>query len=823
MDRDQWARVKPIVNACLEIEPARREALLLRLCGGESSLASEVRSLLDSHAEMGDFMASSALVQLHQECLTGSRLGAYRLCELISAGGMGTVYRAVRTNDFSKQVAIKLVKRGMDTDFILRRFQHERQILAVLDHPHIARLLDGGAARDGRPFLVMEYIEGVPISDYAQQHSLRIQERLKLFQTVCSAVQFAHQNLVVHRDLKPANILVTPDGAPKLLDFGIAKLLEPGADVTMTSARLMTPECASPEQVLGQPITTASDIYALGVLLYQLLTDQMPYQFAARTSEEIERVICHGEPAKPSAVRRLPEDLDTIVLKAMHKEPGRRYASAEQLSGDIDRFLRGLPVAARKDTFAYRAGKFVMRHKAATAAAALLAFSLIGGMAATLREARAVEVQRARAERRFNYVRELAHSVIFDFHDAIQDLPGSTPARKLFVDRGLHYLDMLVKDSAGDLSLQRDIAAAYERVALVQGQYGRANLGDAAGALKSLQKALAIRQGIVKASPRTTADLLALAVCYRLVATQLLANGSATAAFTGIREATRISEDLRNRDASAVDTLSELGADYDATGLIQAESPASLGDLQGAVLSFRKAIAGNEVLLRINPHSEDTQRALEINYVHLGTVLSRKGSFNECVIDQQKALAIAKEVASGSSSTDRRRDIAVAYNHLADCYEGMGDVKQTQDSYVQGWKIYRDLASTDPRNATLQNGLAVADLNVGNWLTRTGQVREGLRLMDEGVRVKQRLMASDPANLVERVRLAQFYAERSEARKRSGMLAGALSDAQQALANSKEYAAQDAKNASAQRQLARYQLSVDQLSARIAATRTPRN
>jgi non-specific serine/threonine protein kinase/serine/threonine-protein kinase len=813
MDRDQWARVKPIVNACLEIEPVGREALLLQLCGGDLSLASEVRSLLDSHADMGDFMASSALDRLHQECLTGSQLGAYRLCELISGGGMGTVYRAVRTNDFSKQVAIKLVKRGMDTDFILRRFQHERQILAVLDHPNIARLLDGGAARDGRPFLVMDYIEGVPISDYAQQHSLRIPERLKLFQTVCSAVQFAHQNLVVHRDLKPANILVTRDGAPKLLDFGIAKLLEPDGDVTMTSVRLMTPECASPEQVLGQPITTASDIYALGVLLYQLLTDEMPYQFAARTSEEIARVICHGQPTKPSAVRRVPEDLDTIVLKAMHKEPGRRYASAEQLSGDLDRFLRGLPVAARKDTFAYRAGKFVTRHKTATAAAVLFAFSLIGGMAATLWEAHAVEVQRARAERRFNYVRELAHSVIFEFHDAIQDLPGSTPARKLFVDRGLHYLDMLVKDSSGDLSLQRDIAAAYERVALVQGQYGRANLGDAAGALKSLQKALAIRQGIAKANPKTAGDMLALAVCYRLVATQLMANGSANAALVGIRQATRISEDLRSRDPSVLETLAELGNDYDVAGIIES---GSLGDLGGAVLSFRKAIAVNGALLKSDPRDEDARRALEINYVHLGTSLNAKGRFQECALDEQNALAIAKELALGSSSTTRIRDVAVAYNHLAMCYEGLGDARQTLLSFVEGRKIYRDLASTDPRNATLQNGLAVADLNVGEWLSKTGRVREGLRLMDEAVRIKERLVASDSANLVERARLAQFYAERSEARKRSGMLAAALRDAQQALVNAKESAAQDA-------QLARYQLSVDQLSARIAATRTLRN
>lgn len=821
MDPDRWARVKTIVHACLEVVPASREVCLRELCGGDLPLASEVRSLLASHAELGDFMASPALVQLHAENLSGCQLGAYRVCELISAGGMGTVYRAVRASDFSKQVAIKVVKRGMDTDFILRRFEHERQILAVLEHPNIARLLDGGATPDGRPFLVMEYIRGVPINEYAQQRSLTIRERLKLFQAVCSAVQFAHQNLVVHRDLKPANILVTPDGTPKLLDFGIAKLLEPDADVTMASIRLMTPECASPEQVLGQPITTASDIYALGVLLYQLLTDETPYQFATRTPEEITRVVCDWEPRKPSAGRRLPQDLDPIVLKAMHKEPGRRYASAEQLAEDIDRFLRGLPVTAREETFGYRASKFVMRNKTGTAAAALVACSLIGGMAATLWEAHAERVQRARAERRFSELREVAHSVIFEFHDAIQDLPGSTPVRKLFIDRGVHYLDSLVKEANGDLALQRDVAAGYERVALVQGQYGRANLGDAAGALENLQKALAIRQVIAKANPRTTGDMLALAVCDRLIATQLLANGSAHAALTKIREATQISEELVKHDASALDTLRELGADYDVGGIIQGGSPASLRDVDGAVTSFRKAVANNQALLRLDPHNEDARRALEINYVHLGTTLPAKSGLRECVNDEQDALTIAKELAAVSSSINRQRDVAVVYSHLANCYENLEDIKQALLSYVEGQKIYRELASSDPRNATLQNGLAVADMNVGNYLTMSGQAKKGLRLMDEALRMKEKLVASDPVNLVERIRLAEFYRERSEGRERSGMLTGALSDARQALANSKKYLEQDRQNAGAQRELRRYQSSVDRLSAKLISSKEP--
>jgi tetratricopeptide (TPR) repeat protein len=585
----------------------------------------EVKGMLASHAELGDFLEEPALGEEAEDLLTGRQIGNYLLGEPIGEGGMGMVYRAVRVSDFQKQVAIKLVKRGMDTDFILRRFRHERQVLAGLDHPNIARLLDGGAGEDGRPYLVMEYIEGTPITEYAERHGLGIRERLEIFRMVCAAVQYAHQNLVVHRDLKPANILVTAEGAPKLLDFGIAKLLEPDADATMTAVRLMTPECASPEQVRGEPITTASDIYSLGVLLYQLLTGEQPYQFTTRTPAEVARVVCETVPKKPSKVRALADDLDNIALKAMHKEPARRYVSAEQLAEDVRRYLAGLPVSARKDTFGYRARKFAGRHRAATIAATLVAFSLIGGMGATLWEAHVARTERARAERRFDEVRQLADSLIFELHDAIRPLPGSTAARKLLLDRGLHYLDTLAKESSDDPGLQRDVAGAYERVGQVQGRYGDANLGDSAGALRSLQKALAIRQSVARRNSASAGDRRALAASYRAVAVQLMSNGSAAAALAEIRKATEISEDLRKSGASDFETLHELGSDYDAYGLIQGGSPGSMNDADGALLSFREALAADEAALTIDPRSDLARNAIGVDYIHLGGALATKG------------------------------------------------------------------------------------------------------------------------------------------------------------------------------------------------------
>jgi serine/threonine protein kinase len=393
MNPEQWNKVKAIVEECLELGLDQRKAHIDSTCSGDSELRIEVESLLDSYSEAGDAFLETSVLDRPVDTMVGRRIGLYQIVEQIGEGGMGAVYRAVRASDFEKQVAIKLMKRGMDTDFLLKRFRQERQILAGLDHPNIAQLLDGGATEDGLPYLVMEYVEGTPIAQYCEEQELKEADCLELFRTVCSAVQYAHQNLIVHRDLKPGNILVTASGVPKLLDFGIAKLLEPDAGATMTSIRLLTPECASPEQVRGEAITTASDIYSLGVLLYVLLAGEPPYRFVTRTAAEVAQVVCEAERRKPSEVRPIHRDLDNITLKAMHKDPARRYASAEQLSEDVRRYLKGLPVMARKDTLTYRASKFVLRHKAATIAAALAVISLLTGMAGTLWQAHRTAVQ----------------------------------------------------------------------------------------------------------------------------------------------------------------------------------------------------------------------------------------------------------------------------------------------------------------------------------------------------------------------------------------------------------------------------------------------
>ncbi len=514
---------------------------------------------------------------------TNQQVGPYRLIREIGRGGMGTVYLAMRSDDvFQKRVAIKILKRGTDTDAIVQRFRNERQILASLEHPNIASLLDGGTTADGLPYFAMEYVEGQNILDYCELGQLDTTARIELFRKVCGAVQYAHQNLIIHRDIKPANVLVSSDGTPKLLDFGIAKLLNPelGGDAfaqTLAGPQLMTPEYASPEQVRGEPVTTATDIYSLGVLLYELLTGRRPYQLTSRVPSEIARVVCNSVPVRPSTVvtqgpaeegvggsagtglapmsdniatrgrartseierlrKRLSGDLDNIVLKALSKEAPRRYASVDQFAEDLRRHLAGLPVSARKDTLSYRAGKFLQRNRAAVAAGALILVALIAGIIGTTWQAQVARRERVRAEQRFDDVRRLANTSLFELHDAIRDLPGSTPARQLLVTNGLQYLDKLARDAGDRPDLQRELAGAYVKVGDVQGRPFNPNLGDTAGALASYKKATGIYEGLSGANTKDAAFQREMATAYLRLSEVLSATGATNDALSYARKA----------------------------------------------------------------------------------------------------------------------------------------------------------------------------------------------------------------------------------------------------------------------------------------------
>jgi non-specific serine/threonine protein kinase/serine/threonine-protein kinase len=728
--------VRQILEQALEVSPDRRSVYLEEVCAGDKVLRREVEALIAADQQAGTgFLAGSAveassILAAPEELvsLAGTRIGPYQIVEEIGQGGMGTVYRAVRADDqYRKEVAIKVVRGGLGDEFRLHRFLSERQILANLDHANIARLLDGGATEDGRPYVVMEYVEGRPIDEYCDQGKLPVPERLKLFRTVCSAVAYAHQRLVIHRDIKPVNILVTKDGDPKLLDFGIAKILDPadtGVDQTVTVMRLMTPEYASPEQVRGEPITTASDVYSLGVVLYGLLTGRRPYGPASRVPRDIVQAVIETEPEKPSASvtraetvtaqsvsetrdeipeklqRRLRGDLDNIVLKALRKEPERRYASVEQFSEDIRRHLEGLPVIARPDTFFYRSGKFVKRHKASVASAITVLLTLIVGLAITVHETYVARAERAKAEQRFNDVRKLANSLLFEVHDAIQTLPGATPARKLIVDRALQYLDALAKEAKGDLSLQRELGAAYEKVGDVQGGFRSSNLGDVPGSIASYRKSLTIRQSVVAADPENVAAERELITSHGKLSDALMGVGDSAGSLDQLHQLLPIAERLSASDPKNLGDRRNLALAYLDYGWKRADA----ANWKTGVEDCRKAAAMLESLTAAEPGDKRTRRVLALAYERIGELLSTYGQqHGESLAMHKKALAIEDDLLKQDpQNTTLRRLKAWETVDIGDELLAQGDVSGGLAKYREGLSTLQVLSLADPKNVQFQ-------------------------------------------------------------------------------------------------------------------------
>ena len=767
MTPERWGEVKGLFDRALDRPPGERAALLASEASRDPELAAEVERLLAANASAGGFLDRPAIETVDLAPLPGAvplpaTIGPYAVEAEIGHGGMGTVYRAARSADgFRQTVALKLVRRGMDTEFVLARFRAERQILAGLDHPGIARLLDGGATEDGHPYFVMEYIPGRHLLEDADARGLGVPERLRLFVQVCEAVAYAHRHLVVHRDLKPSNILVTADGAPRLLDFGLAKLLGPDTDVrgagrTETAFRMLTPDYASPEQVRGERVTTATDIYSLGVVLYELLTGQRPHRATERAPEAIARAVCEEEPVRPSAAApALRGDLDNVVLMALRKEPERRYASVDQFADDLRRHLDGRPVAARKDTLLYRTTKFVSRHRAGVAAAALAALLLAGATVTALQQAREARRERAAAEARFLEVRELADSFLFEFHDAIKDLPGATQARQLVVHRALAYLERLSQLKAGDASLQREVATAYERVARVQGGLLESHLGDTRGAQQSLEKAIALRDELTRRDPANAADRAALAEARLQLSEVLMAEGDSRAAVSSARAGVALLDALAasRPDDHALRGQAARGRRYVGLALARAgSSREGLEALDAAARSF-------DALSTAEPAVVGYRRELAIT--HQMIVHALAGGRDRARADASYARAVALQedlVRRDPRNSSLQRELAYTHVDMGSFLEWSGDEAAALSCYSRAVPFLEGLVAADPQNADARLLLAEAYNSVGYGLATTGgEAAEARRDLERSQRLFDAVAKEDPANLRAEIGLARLY------------------------------------------------------------------
>ncbi len=831
-----WVQVRNVLDEVLQIPAAERPTYLDKACP-QPELRRYVDSLIISYEKADDFLERPAIDQ-HEEpwadadssqLWIGRRIGPYLVEKEIGEGGMGTVFQAVRADDeYQKRVAIKLIRGGLGSSSEIARFKAERQILAGLEHPNIAQLLDGGRTEGGYPYLVMELVDGMPIDEYCDAHRLTIGQRLQLFRAVCDAVQFAHQNLVIHRDLKPGNILVTKEGAPKLLDFGIAKLLSPDPlsptlEQTASLVRMFTPDYASPEQIRGEPVNTAADVYSLGMVLYFLLTGHRPYRLNSSSPQGFADIICHTEPVKPSEIvlrtemivapgddgmltvtpesvslnrntkpdklrRRLSGDLDNVTLVALRKEAQRRYPSVEKFSDDVRRHLEGLPVRAREDTLAYRSSRFVKRHKLAVAALVIFLITLLSGIVATTRQARIARAERVKAERRFKDVRKLANSLIFEVHDSIQNLPGATPVRKLIVDRALQYLDGLSADAPGDIDLQRELAWAYQRVGLVQGDSFAGNLGDSRGALASIRKASEIWATIAKSKTATLDDQLNNAYGHRVLSNMLAGAGEAGGTEQG-REAVAISERLFQTNPSHARARRELTRDYESL----ADHEEWAGDYAASLVDLRKAYQLQREALQAKPADPELLRGLAELSVKMGRDLACLGFREDGLNSNREGVRMYRVLAKDESNALLRRELAIVLAEQGFILLMDGKPAPALQSYRESLAIIEQLAAADPQNALLRGDIGDRSAEVGRSLLMVGQVREGVSSLEEAERVFER--ESGAGSLSARYQLAVYRIWFGEGLTHNGRVLEALGKFRAALADLEQMAALPAANA----------------------------
>ena len=780
MKPERPRRVEVLFGQALEHPVDKRAAFLEEVCGGHGEVRREVEGLLQAHEEAGSFLLDSAWGETFGPSdseLGGfagpSFVGPYRLLRKIGEGGMSVVYLAVRADEqFRRRVAIKLLRQSRATEALLRRFASERQILAAMDHPNIAKLHDAGTTPEGLPYFVMDNIEGEPLDEYCDRHRLTIRERLQLFRQVCSAVHYAHQNLVVHRDLKPGNILVTEEGVPKLLDFGIAKLLKPemlpeGLDPTLTWHRALTPDYASPEQVQGKPITTASDVYSLGVILYQLLTGHLPHRLGGRSPREIERVLTEKEAEKPSiAIERLEQasspddgsaldpaqickarcsrleplrrqlagDLDNIVAMALRKEPQRRYVSAEQLSEDVRRHLAGLPVFARQDTLGYRLGKFLRRNRVAvTVAAAIFALALGSAIVLALLAARLADQrdkvallaariteQRDQAQRERDKLGEVLAFLgeIFEVSDPdkargktitareILDRAGERIAREL---AGQPEVQATLMNTIGDVYRRLGLYAEAEALLKMALEIRTRDLGeehlDVAESLDSLGR-LKFRRGEYEAAEPLL--LKALELRRRLLGTN---HPDVAASLMNVADLSRNRGAEEKAEAlfrQALKMRRELFGDH------HPDVAASLSSL-AVVLQEKGDYAAAEplqrqVLANYRQRFGEDHMSVASSLNNLGLTLEKTGAYDEAEHFLSEALEIWRRLLG-----DDHQQIVLGLNNLASLASYRGDYEKALSLYEEALERAQNIGiGGHPNVAYLLLGLGRSMTRVGN-------------------------------------------------------------------------------------------------------------
>jgi eukaryotic-like serine/threonine-protein kinase len=740
VNREQWTRVTRTFDTIRQVPVDLRDAWLEQHCP-DPEIRTEVAALLRVYDEDPALVeaagpgAGPAAVRLRPSSSpVGRRLGAYRVVSEIGRGGMGVVYEALRDDEeFSRRVAIKVLPAGWIGPALAARFRMERRVLAGLDHPGIARLFDAGTTDDGVPFFVMELVEGQPVDVWCRERKLGGRQRVELIVKIAEAVGHAHQNLVVHRDLKPGNILVTGEGQPKLLDFGIAKLLsdetESESARTRTGQQAFTPEYASPEQVRGDAVTTASDVYSLGVLLFLLLTARPPYDLEGLASMEAARRVCEFDPVPPSRVAAgadrslLRGDLDNIVLKALRKEPRERYVSVFAFADDLRAWLDGRPVAATRATLWYRVRKAVRRNKARTAAAAAVALAVAAGGIATAWQAHAARVERDKAQNRFRQVRQFSRSLLFEIHESLHALPGATEPRRQLLSRALQFLDGLAKDAGDDAELKVELAEGYRKLGQVQGSRVSENVGDVRSAIASFQKAVLLGEQALALTPHSVPAADVTTGAYDDLSVALLDVGDVEAAERAFGRHKQLAERLDREHHGDAEAMASVAASYVNLGYFRG----ARRDNGGATPFYARAIALYESMPEAQRRRTKPARSYAFALKRLAAVLAVEGRLAEAEQRYRAALAIDQGVvATNPGNAAYRYDMTFSLADLGYVSRKLGHVAAAEDYYKQALAIRREALTADRMDLRAARG-------VGNVLASLGAIYHEQRRHAEAV------------------------------------------------------------------------------------------
>jgi tetratricopeptide (TPR) repeat protein len=767
MNAARWQQVKSILDQALQVHLDEREQFVTKLCAGDSELRYQVKELLDFEERADDLLPEDGLetaisIDTGRAYDLPARAGPYRILREIGRGGMGVVCLAKRDDgEYQLFVALKLIGNGIHGAKFAKLFWRERQILAQLDHPNIARLLDGGTTETGQPYYAMEFVDGEQLDKYCRQQSVSLREKLELFIAICSAVSYAHRNLIIHRDLKPGNVLVTQEGIPKLLDFGVAKILADEAQNEATTMMPFTPLYASPEQMKGEALTVATDIYSLGVLLYVVLSGRHPYGSGEGNPAAFRGALERTPTPLRQGNRQLPADLENIVMMALRKEPERRYATVDALCEDIEDFLGGFPVEAAPDKFAYRFGKFAKRNRWAVIAATV---AVLGGIISGV----IIWREKQQADLRFQQVRQLAHSVVFELDDAIEDLPGSSRARQLLIARGLGYLNALVKHRGNDAGLSFELAKAYMKIGAAQGDLEQANVGDRAGALASYNKARGLLVDLRRRDPanRDVERSLALvdnniAVLSPRVRGQQVAGirAQAVSLFKDIADTSSGPQGLRDR------ALAHFYLAFAETGQQKYKE---------ALPIWKQALDEYTRIEQSDDKTPQSQRNVALIEKHIAGVYYALGDYSDSLSHDRRAVEIdEKRLAAEPQSPTARMDLSFDLVELGSCLHELRDETAASDNLRRAIALRRDVAAADPHDFRAQSELETVLRITGVLRCQAGFLSEGLGLLQEAAGIGASLHARDPGNMDESVNFALDSFELADAYRATAEKGGA--------------------------------------------------